>query len=496
MEGKIMKIALIFPPAWSPDAPPLGIYCIASVLKEHGNHVDVFDLNILLWRHLKKHFKHAWNKNNSLYWAKYHASNVWDYEYWVEADISKIMVPEIELFLYSEIDRIIADRYDAIGFSLFFNTALAARLLIKRIKRINNRARLFIGGPFVDDLVFHNRVQTWFPDITAAVFGEGEIPVVTLINSWESGYTPHGEPGIITCGKRGKLRHTKCAKPFNLDESPLIDFGELDFSLYNENYLPISYGRGCVGNCAFCNANSKPFRIRRASYIVRDMKRYINKYGDIGFDLIAPAINGNTRHMSRLFDFCNTVIETKRDIKWSANARVSNDLNLDCLKLFKKAGCCSLVFGLESASDKVLKQMGKPCNSEMCEWVIKNTAKAGIQVSINIIVGFPGEDDVDFEKTASFIRKNLQYITCIAINPCFLVRGSRIYSNPSKFGIYVKNGGVMTKKEGNAELCGNKINFECDWVSSDLKNTIDIRLDRYKKLTSLINSTGISDILA
>ncbi|OGT97627.1 MAG: hypothetical protein A2X80_03290 [Geobacteraceae bacterium GWB2_52_12] len=102
----------------------------------------------------------------------------------------------------------------------------------------------------------------------------------------------------------------------------------------------------------------------------------------------------------------------------------------------KRAGCHTLIYGVESGSDHVLKKMGKGYASDQAQEVIKLTYEAGICVNINIIVGFPGETDDDFNETLKFIVKNKKYINEVTnVSGCTLFPLADMGKNRQKYEI-------------------------------------------------------------
>lgn len=76
----------------------------------------------------------------------------------------------------------------------------------------------------------------------------------------------------------------------------------------------------------------------------------------------------------------------------------------------KKAGFNDLVYGVESGSEQILKKLGKKIKLEVIEKSIKESYNAGINVSIDILVGLPGETDYDFKQTLDFLIRNRTFI--------------------------------------------------------------------------------------
>ncbi len=91
---------------------------------------------------------------------------------------------------------------------------------------------------------------------------------------------------------------------------------------------------------------------------------------------------------------------------WSiqSSTNLVNRLEIDQLRLLRRAGLSQICHGAESASPKVLKLMNKDFQKpETIYGVAEKCIKAGIRPSFNIIFGFPGEGEKERRETIRFI---------------------------------------------------------------------------------------------
>jgi len=72
-------------------------------------------------------------------------------------------------------------------------------------------------------------------------------------------------------------------------------------------------------------------------------------------------------------------------------------------QMMKDSGCRAVFAGLESADDRVLRNMNKVANVEEYRFGITCLKKQGIQVHANFIVGFPGETETSARKIGLFL---------------------------------------------------------------------------------------------
>ncbi len=83
------------------------------------------------------------------------------------------------------------------------------------------------------------------------------------------------------------------------------------------------------------------------------------------------------------------------------------EFKMGFLKLIKEEKVCShLHIPLQSGSDKILEAMNRRYNTETFKRLINNilTECPDISIGTDLITGFPGESDTDFDTTVNFIR--------------------------------------------------------------------------------------------
>ena len=137
------------------------------------------------------------------------------------------------------------------------------------------------------------------------------------------------------------------------------------------------------------------------------MKDNVARYGLRHFSMEDSTINGNIREFEKM---CDLIISDKLRVTWGGKARIESKMSRDLIRKAYQAGCRGFVFGIESASQRVLDHMRKNVKISDVEKVIINCHEAGIAVGCFFIVGYVNETEEDFEETLQFIRRNHQYI--------------------------------------------------------------------------------------
>ncbi|MBN2804332.1 MAG: radical SAM protein, partial [Deltaproteobacteria bacterium] len=137
-----------------------------------------------------------------------------------------------------------------------------------------------------------------------------------------------------------------------------------------------------------------------------------------------------------LDEFADLIIESGLNVRFGGMAVASENMTLPLLKKLKKAGCNELSFGVETGSQDVLNMMNKHLHTpQSASRVLKDSKEAGIENTVFIIVGFPGEKERHFYETLHFVRENFENIDRLMVNRQLILEGSRIFKKPANYGI-------------------------------------------------------------
>jgi uncharacterized radical SAM superfamily protein len=238
----------------------------------------------------------------------------------------------------------------------------------------------------------------------------------TLFNALREFYSNNcimNTPGLLIKDRQtGSLKDTGEAGINNgLDDLPFPDFRGINYGTYvdlREKALGIRYGiietsHGCLFNCRYCSQarHSKKAVFKSAKVVNREIK-YLKKNFNIEFLEFQDSEFGFNKQRSR--DICRYMIEGDYQLKWVVNNRVEL-ADEETLLLMKRAGCKEISYGIESADENVLKQLGKNVNLKKAIQVIDKTKKIGIKVNLFFMIGVPGETKESLIKSILFIKQ-------------------------------------------------------------------------------------------
>lgn len=171
---------------------------------------------------------------------------------------------------------------------------------------------------------------------------------------------------------------------------------------------------GCPYKCFFCACkNFQPVKIRKIENIINEMK-YIQDLGISGILFNDELFTMSTK---RITDICSGIINNNINLVWSVRSR-ANLVNLDTLKLMKKAGCVNIHLGIESGTNRILNRMNKKLTVDIIEKSVNTIKEAELGVTASFMLGYIDESESEILQTIEFAKKlelnSVQfYITCI-----------------------------------------------------------------------------------
>jgi radical SAM superfamily enzyme YgiQ (UPF0313 family) len=464
----IMKIALINSPWWVRYCPPYIVASLSTFLKKYNYTTYCFDLNNILYHKVNEKYKKYWDDRDY-------------YSYWENSSFVENILNEVEIQSY--IDKILNTKSKIFIFTTHTTSVESSLIISKLIKQANkNNIIIFIGHKCSRAQMAYDFIR--FSQVDYVCPGEVEISLLKLLEKLkQNNFSELPECKGFLLKKNNKI--IDCGNPEiveNLDQLPFPDYDEfkkdIEENLYSQpNRLDILNSRGCINGCYFCYERLywQKFRTMSGEKLFEQILSHITKFPKINyFYFNSLLLNAD---LDVLEKFCDLVIKEKITITWAGQAMVRKDMTRDILQKMAKSGCKWLGYGIESGSQKILNKMNKKFNIEDAYEVLKNTHEVGISVQINIMFGFPGETESDFQQTLDFVTKVRPYIDNILASQsfCTLEKETYMYKNPEQFGISPDS------------------KHHLFWKSDNGKNNYLLRFKRYEKFCNYALSLGIPE---
>lgn len=308
---------------------------------------------------------------------------------------------------------------EVIGVSMFTFNRKRSLELLKLAREAQPRAVLLAGGPHPTHLAWE--VFEECPALDAIVKGEGELPLLQVVERLAAGEPWRATPGLILRGGENGAQ----APLEDLDALGIpAEHFEADFMDDPERLAYLSTSRGCPATCTFCNTPAfwgSRIRFRSAASVLREMAFLRDKHGLIYFSFRDDTF---TARKSRSLDLAEGIRTSGLHPLWNCQSRV-NLVDEERLVALKRAGCEFIQFGVEHASERVLQLLDKGVKPDQARRALALARKVGLNLGIYLITGIPGETWADVEASAALIREARPHDVQVA--PLAVYPGTRLY---------------------------------------------------------------------
>ena len=351
-----------------------------------------------------------------------------------------------------------------VGFTVYQENLRTSMEIARRLRRACPDAAVVMGGPWFPGTIAESAIDT--DAVDAFVIGEGEITAPRIVALG----VEEGRDGL-----RRRMNGSPIVvadPPLDLDAVPLADYAGLDLSLYEPDHVSVLTTRGCPFRCRFCMDHGAmgAHRMKSVPKVLDELELVVNRLGRSYVMFNDLLVNAKPQ---RLEDLCRGIVDRGIEFTWVGNAVIRRSLTPEALRLVRESGCTLLLFGMESASDPVLKAMNKPFRRDLAARVIRDVHDAGIECRVNLVVGFPGEGEAEFVDTLDFLRARADSIDSVGfLSPFQLLRETPIWHRRAEYGL-LPDGAI-----------------EEFWETED-GNTPEVRLDRAERALARCREVGI-----
>jgi radical SAM superfamily enzyme YgiQ (UPF0313 family) len=310
------------------------------------------------------------------------------------------------------IEEIRRQRPTLVGMSFLSTTSYPyAKILARQIRAMDSTVRLAFGGVFAS--LNAGLVKLQCPEVDFVCRGDGEQLILDLLAHLDD---PESVQGLTWMKDGQVINNPNRVTERNLDQWPFPDRDslKLDFIesmpldvpavLSMERFTTMQTSRGCPWPCVFCDIpifNDGKWRFRSAEHVVAEFKHL----QELGYGAVYFVDDHFLLKPKRIEAICQGIIDQKIAIEWGVEGRVDSV----CQHLFPimaKAHCRTIMFGIESGSQKVLDRLKKEQTLEDIESAVTNAKRAGIEIVHGFFtVGNPDETVEDMRATFDFASR-------------------------------------------------------------------------------------------
>jgi anaerobic magnesium-protoporphyrin IX monomethyl ester cyclase len=251
--------------------------------------------------------------------------------------------------------------------------------------------------------------------VDAVAFGEYEATVVQLAQTLSGSAGREGLRAVDGLAFRDDslsiIRNRP--RPFleNLDDLPMVSSVykkhlSVEPYFYGHSRHPlivIVTGRGCPFHCTYCVVpqvlQGNRYRRRSVASVVAEFKHIRENFPHVKEIMIEDdTLTADTKRCRELS--AELIAQGLTRIPWSANSRA--DVDLETMRVMKKAGCRLFCVGFESGDQRILDNIKKGTKIERIRQFVRDAKRAGILLHGCFMVGNRGETRETLETTLRF----------------------------------------------------------------------------------------------
>ncbi len=309
-----------------------------------------------------------------------------------------------------------AEQPEVVGFQVVSCDLESTRQSVEAVHRILPKSLILVGGAHPSGNP-EDTMQS-LQQVDFAFRGEAERSLIQFLDDYQqNGHHYQQIPGLIWRENGG----VKSNPPEFVDDLDSLGsvawdqiqpqtFPQAPHGAFFERFpiSPILTSRGCPYGCTFCAARTvagRKIRVHSIQHVLREIEMLYHEYGIREIHIIDDTF---TQFAERVKEFADGMEDLHRrgihvSIGFPNGVRL-NTLTTPLLNDLKRAGCYSMLVGIESGSQRILEAMKKSLTLELVRERVKLIKSVGLTVHAFFIVGFPGETEEDILKTIRFAR--------------------------------------------------------------------------------------------
>jgi radical SAM superfamily enzyme YgiQ (UPF0313 family) len=381
-----MRVLFIVPRSHNPKQMyreyPLGVGLLGTILQQHGHEARVYDQNV----------------------EGFEDDGLW---------------------------QLVADFQPHIaGFSVITPNYPVARRQIRKLKQLHPDLWVLAGG--IHATLFPDDLMADGADVV--VLGEGEPVILDLAAGLAEGRDLRGLPGLLFRAPGGEVIRTggQC-QAASLDDLPFVDRTLYNLPKYTHHSMLAS--RGCPHHCDFCcnytgTVRNDGVAVRHPREVIAEMEHLRDTYGarEIFF-----ADDIFLLRKKDILEFCGAFARRRVGVQWIGQMRADR-VDATVAEAMRAAQCQRLYFGVESGSDRILRDANKGMTAAQIRRGIRAALDAGLRVKTGWIYGLPGSLEDQYESIPFMLDLRPHEISIHQLIP---FPGTIYYADPTRFGIRI-----------------------------------------------------------
>lgn len=168
----------------------------------------------------------------------------------------------------------------------------------------------------------------------------------------------------------------------------------------HHNFATVLTDYGCPYPCSFCVMPTLGYRYRLPDDIIEEL-RYLKQLGRRELFFMNQTFGVNR---PAALELCDRMLSEAFGFGWVCYSRVDL-IDRELLSAMKRAGCHTIIFGVESASEEILRIYRKGYTKRQIRVAFQLAKQFGIRTVATFIIGLPEESEDTAGETRGFLKQ-------------------------------------------------------------------------------------------
>ena len=329
---------------------------------------------------------------------------------------------------------------DVVGISVLFNNLVNQLFTISSIvKNTMPECIVVAGGTCASN--DYKSILGSTENIDGICYSEGEIPLMRLLSAEDMHKQLNDDPSFVTKDSLFKGRVPTVSFINDLDQIPFLDYSYINVKSYDpypcrtmnitndDVAMSIHTTRGCPFNCIFCcaaNVHGKSMRYMSEKYVLDFVNYMVDNYG---LSILTIEDDNFLVDKKRAKKILEGLLLLKQQGKLNGVSIITVAvayIDEEIVALFKALDISNLSIATEHGTEYMLNRIiKKPCSLDQIKRVVELLKKYDVKYSATIVMGLPGEREIDrLEAVKFYLELGVDWV---AINIAMPLKGSRLY---------------------------------------------------------------------
>ena len=342
----------------------------------------------------------------------------------------------------SLIPRLLERQTRLVGISLMTEQQLYCGLAVaKAVKEMDPETHVVLGGGLVSAVAEKVVASdgSLFEFVDECVTFDGEDALSSLVKSVEDRRPVGAVPNVIwRDGDTGRICYMPPRETGSLDNLETPDFQGLNMRTYSRSVLPYYMTKGCsFGRCTYCSDPAYSSARNKSPRRAADEIEMLLEQHEASTILFVDSYI----HPALLEGLARELVARGLRVGWLTQTRMDRFLTTERLELFAQSGCRELWFGMETVNERLTRLIRKGTKEVIIRRILGDCERLGIKVTLNVMIGFPGETEEEALETQRFVGDlpkaypNLKFKCNTGF--VYVPRLSAFGQNPEAYGIEV-----------------------------------------------------------